>query len=170
MVGDIYDAVASRSIINSVFISFSIFVCEQAFIRRFYIMIQIRRFVKSFKRFPAPLKRLEAVACDAELQEKPLAELRRLGELLRERCTSSMTELQAQKENESTHNEDSNLSVPAQKRRGRGPSFKLGGVSVNAKSLMAAEKELEVLDEALPSDPAERQKWILDARYRFSSG
>lgn len=126
--------------------------------------------MKSFKRFPAPLKRLEAVACDAELQEKPLAELRRLGELLRERCTSSMTELQAQKENESTHNEDSNLSVPAQKRRGRGPSFKLGGVSVNAKSLMAAEKELEVLDETLPSDPTERQKWILDARYRFSSG
>ncbi|PNF16997.1 Chromodomain-helicase-DNA-binding protein 1 [Cryptotermes secundus] len=127
---------------------------------------EIRRFVKSFKRFPAPLKRLEAVACDAELQEKPLAELRRLGELLRERCTNSMTELQAQKENESTLNEDSNLSVPAQKRRGRGPSFKLGGVSVNAKSVMAAEKELEVLDETLPSDPAERRKWILDARVK----
>lgn len=107
------------------------------------------------------------MACDAELQEKPLAELRRLGELLRERCTASMTELQAQKENESTHNEDSNLSGPAQKRRGRGPSFKLGGVSVNAKSVMAAEKELEVLDEALPSDPIERRKWILDARYEL---
>lgn len=78
-----------------------------------------------------------------------------------------MTELQAQKENESIHNEDSNLSGPAQKRRGRGPSFKLGGVSVNAKSVMAAEKELEVLDEALPSDPIERRKWILDARYEL---
>jgi len=131
---------------------------------------QIRRFVKSYKKFPAPLKRLEAVACDAELQEKPLAELRRLGELLRERCTASMTELQAQKENESTHNEDSNLSGPAQKRRGRGPSFKLGGVSVNAKSVMASEKELEVLDEALPSDPAERRKWVLDARYGLLLG
>jgi chromodomain-helicase-DNA-binding protein 1 len=127
---------------------------------------EIRRFVKSFKKFPAPLKRLEAVACDAELQEKPLAELRRLGELLRERCTASMTELQAQKENESVHNEDSNLSGPAQKRRGRGPSFKLGGVSVNAKSVMAAEKELEVLDEALPSEPFERRKWVLDARVK----
>ncbi|XP_069683280.1 chromodomain-helicase-DNA-binding protein 1 isoform X2 [Periplaneta americana] len=127
---------------------------------------EIRRFVKSYKKFSAPLKRLEAVACDAELQEKPLAELRRLGELLRERCTTSMTEVQAQKENESTHNEDSNLSGPAQKRRGRGPSFKLGGVSVNAKSLMASEKELEVLDEALPSDPTERKKWILDARVK----
>lgn len=127
---------------------------------------EIRRFVKSYKKFCAPLKRLEAVACDAELQEKPLAELRKLGELLRERCASSMTETQAQKENESTHNEDSNLSGPAQKRRGRGPSFKLGGVSVNAKSLTAAEKELEVLDEALPSDPAERQKWVLETRVK----
>jgi len=80
---------------------------------------------------------------------------------------ASMTELQAQKENESIHNEDSNLSGPAQKRRGRGPSFKLGGVSVNAKSVMAAEKELEVLDEALPSDPIERRKWVLDARYKL---
>jgi len=78
-----------------------------------------------------------------------------------------MTELQAQKENESVHNEDSNLSGPAQKRRGRGPSFKLGGVSVNAKSVMAAEKELEVLDEALPSEPFERRKWVLDARYEL---
>lgn len=81
-----------------------------------------------------------------------------------------MTELQAQKENESIHNEDSNLSGPAQKRRGRGPSFKLGGVSVNAKSVMAAEKELEVLDEALPSDPMERRKWVLDARYELLLG
>ncbi|XP_021925185.1 chromodomain-helicase-DNA-binding protein 1 isoform X3 [Zootermopsis nevadensis] len=127
---------------------------------------EIRRFVKSFKKFSAPLKRLEAVACDAELQEKPLAELRRLGELLRERCASSMTEQQAQKENESTHNEDSNLSGPAQKRRGRGPSFKLAGVSVNAKSLLASEKELEVLDEVLPEDPSERLKWVLDARVK----
>ena len=126
--------------------------------------MQIRRFVKSYKKFAAPLKRLEAVACDAELQEKPLAELRKLGELLRERCASSITENQAQKENESTHNEDSNLSGPAQKKRVRGPSFKLGGVSVNAKSLMAAEKELEVLDEALPSDAAERLKWVLQSR------
>lgn len=126
--------------------------------------------MKSFKKFSAPLKRLEAVACDAELQEKPLAELRRLGELLRERCASSMTEQQAQKENESTHNEDSNLSGPAQKRRGRGPSFKLAGVSVNAKSLLASEKELEVLDEVLPEDPSERLKWVLDARYMLLLG
>lgn len=31
------------------------------------------------------------MACDAELQEKPLAELRKLGEMLRERCLAYMT-------------------------------------------------------------------------------
>lgn len=50
---------------------------------------------------------MEAVACDAELQEKPLADLRRLGEVLQERCRASLGEQQAQKENET---EDSNLS------------------------------------------------------------
>lgn len=72
-----------------------------------YNFFQVRRFIKSYKKFPAPMKRLEAIACDAELQEKPLADLRKLGELLKERCLASVGEQQAQKENE---NEDSNLS------------------------------------------------------------
>ncbi|KAG8288701.1 transcriptional regulator [Homalodisca vitripennis] len=119
---------------------------------------EIRRFVKSYKKFPAPMKRLEAIACDAELQEKPLAELRKLGDMLRERCQASVGEQQAQKENE---NEDSNLSGPPGKRRGRGPSIKFGGVSVNPKTLLAIEKELEPLDMELPPDPEERSKWTM---------
>ncbi|XP_046403987.1 chromodomain-helicase-DNA-binding protein 1 isoform X3 [Ischnura elegans] len=126
---------------------------------------EIRRFVKSYKKFAAPLRRLEAVACDAELQEKPLAELRKLGELLKQRCSLAMNEYVAQKENESAVNEDSNLSG-VQKRKGRGPSFKLSNVSVNAKSLLACEKELEPLDDLLPSDTVERSNWVLDARVK----
>ncbi|KOB74709.1 Chromodomain-helicase-DNA-binding protein 1, partial [Operophtera brumata] len=45
----------------------------------------IRRFVKSYKKFSAPSKHLDSIACDAELQEKPLAELKKLGEVLEER-------------------------------------------------------------------------------------
>ncbi|KAJ8880023.1 hypothetical protein PR048_020645 [Dryococelus australis] len=58
------------------------------------------------------------------------------------------------------------LAVPAPGKRGRarGPSFKLGGVAVNAKSVMACEKELEPLNEVLPADAAERSKWQLDAK------
>ncbi|CAH0562488.1 unnamed protein product [Brassicogethes aeneus] len=121
--------------------------------------VEIRRFVKSYKRFSAPLKRLEAVACDAELQEKPLAELRKLGEMLHERCKAFMNE--QTKENNDTNGETSGGKG---RKRLRGPSFKLGGVSVNAKTMMACEEELAPLDEVLPSDAHERSRWILESR------
>ncbi|KAL1110510.1 hypothetical protein AAG570_008038, partial [Ranatra chinensis] len=121
----------------------------------------IRRFVKSYKKFPAPLKRLEAIACDAELQEKPLADLRKLGEMLRQRCRACLGD--QTKENVTDGPEE----APAGgRKRGRGPSLKLGGVSVNAKSLLACEKELEPLDSELPTDCQERIKWTLDLRVK----
>lgn len=105
------------------------------------------------------MKRLEAVACDAELQEKPLAELRKLGELLHERCKAFMSE-QAKENTDSQNNHDEGGS----RKRMRGPSFKLGGVSVNAKTMLACEEELKPLDEVLPSDPDERLRWKFDAK------
>ncbi|KAK9890213.1 hypothetical protein WA026_010322 [Henosepilachna vigintioctopunctata] len=120
--------------------------------------VEVRRFVKSYKKFSAPLKRLEAVACDAELQEKPLAELKKLGELLHERCRIYMGE--QTKENNSTGADEDGKG----KKRNRGPSFKLGGVSINAKTMLQCEEELEPLDEVLPSDPLERSKWVLQAK------
>ncbi|KAL1493434.1 hypothetical protein ABEB36_011490 [Hypothenemus hampei] len=115
---------------------------------------EIRRFVKSYKKFSAPLKRLEAVACDAELQEKPLAELRKLGEILHERCIAYMNE----------QSKENNDAAGEGKKRLRGPSFKLGGVSVNAKTMMQCEEELAPLDELLPSNEEERNRWLLDIR------
>ncbi|KAJ8926869.1 hypothetical protein NQ314_020720 [Rhamnusium bicolor] len=119
--------------------------------------VEIRRFIKSYKKFSAPLKRLEAVACDAELQEKPLPELKKLGELLHDRCRAFMNE--QTKENTESINQDE-----TKPKRLRGPSFKLGGVSVNAKTMMACEEELEPLDEVLPADPEERGRWAFDAK------
>lgn len=54
--------------------------------------MQIRRFVKSYKKFSAPVKHLDSIACDAELQEKPLAELKKLGEMLEERCKAVLND------------------------------------------------------------------------------
>lgn len=125
---------------------------------------EIRRFVKSYKKFTAPLKRLDAVACDAELQEKPLAELRKLGELLHERCQAYMGEHVASKENNDHISQEDNMSTNRSKKRARGPSFKLGGVSVNAKTMSACEQELLPLDELVPSNTEERNKWVLDVR------
>ncbi|CAG9816539.1 unnamed protein product [Phaedon cochleariae] len=119
---------------------------------------ELRRFIKSYKRFSAPLKRMEEVACDAELQEKPLAELRKLGEMLHERCRAHMNE--QTKEN----TEASNPEEQKGRKRLRGPSFKLGGVSVNAKTMLACEEELEPLDEVIPSNPEDRKRWNFDCK------
>ncbi|XP_035226982.1 chromodomain-helicase-DNA-binding protein 1-like isoform X2 [Stegodyphus dumicola] len=117
--------------------------------------VEIRRFIKSYKKFSAPLKRLEAIAMDAELQEKPLADLKKLGELIRTGVENAMKE---QKDKKEVKDEE-----PVVKKRGRerGPTFKVGGVSVNAKTIFSCESELEPLDIILPSDPEERKKWIL---------
>ncbi|BFF94261.1 chromodomain-helicase-DNA-binding protein 1 [Drosophila madeirensis] len=123
---------------------------------------ELRRFIRSYKKFPAPLHRMEAIACDAELQEKPLAELKRLGEMLHDRCVQFLEE----------HKEEELKTVPddtpgAKQRRARATySVKLGGVSFNAKKLLTSEQELQPLNEIIPSAAAERQQWTFNIKTR----
>ncbi|CAH2254792.1 jg15380 [Pararge aegeria aegeria] len=115
---------------------------------------EIRRFVKSYKKFSAPLKHLDSIACDAELQEKPLAELKKLGEILQERCKTVLNDTK------DVPNEQSDGRKNARK------TFKLGGVPVNAKTMAACQDELAPLDDFLPQTKEERLKWQLDFRTR----
>ncbi|XP_073823256.1 chromodomain-helicase-DNA-binding protein 1 [Musca autumnalis] len=130
---------------------------------------EIRRFIRSYKKFPAPLERLEAIACDAELQEKPLAELKRIGEMLHDRCVQFLEE----------HKDDANKKPPAndtaagadeagaKQRRSRATySVKLGGVSFNAKTLLTCEEELKPLNSVIPATVNERLAWSLDIKTR----
>ncbi|GAB6019009.1 hypothetical protein CHUAL_000642 [Chamberlinius hualienensis] len=121
-----------------------------------FVDAEVRRFIKSYKKFAAPLKRLEAIACDAELQEKPLADLMRLGELLKQGCEQSMIEYR-------NRLESGQAADDGGKKRERGPSFKLSGVTVNAKTVMSCEAEMAPLDILLPSEKAERKRWTLTA-------
>ncbi|CAO1351026.1 unnamed protein product [Diamesa hyperborea] len=120
---------------------------------------ELRKFIKSYKKFPAPLKRLEAIACDAELQEKPLNDLRKIGEMLRQRC---VTFLQDHKE------PDAGTAAEMNKKRGAraGFSVKFGGVSFNAKTMMACEEELAPLDEIMPNTLDQRLAWTLEIKTR----
>lgn len=118
---------------------------------------ELRRFIKSYKKFPAPLKRLEAIACDAELQEKPLAEIKKLAESLHERCVTFMQE----------HSKEIQNDMESKKRGARaGYSIKFGGVSFNAKTLMTCEDELQPLDIIMPNTMEERLKWTLEIKTR----
>lgn len=118
--------------------------------------VEIRRFIKSYKKFSCPLKRLEAIAMDAELQEKQMADLKKLGEMIKNGCENAIKEQETKKESK-----DDDEPVVKKRGRERGPTFKIGGVSVNAKTIQACESELEPLDAVLPSDPEERKKWVL---------
>merc|ERR1719153_1976529 len=53
---------------------------------------EIRRFIKSYKKFPLPLTRMSDIALDADLTEKPVSNLVDLGRLLRERCTEALNQ------------------------------------------------------------------------------
>ncbi|XP_042199024.1 chromodomain-helicase-DNA-binding protein 2 isoform X4 [Callorhinchus milii] len=113
---------------------------------------EIRRFIKSYKKFGTPLERLEAIARDAELVEKSIADLKRLGELIHNGCVLALKEYEEQLK-----------ETPGMEGKGpgkkRGPTIKVSGVQVNVKSILIHEEEFEVLHKALPSEPEDRKKY-----------
>lgn len=52
----------------------------------------IRRFIKSYKKFPAPMQRLESIQIDAELQDKNISDLKKLADDLQNGCEKSVKE------------------------------------------------------------------------------
>uniref|UniRef100_A0A1I8PFM6 Chromodomain-helicase-DNA-binding protein 1 n=1 Tax=Stomoxys calcitrans TaxID=35570 RepID=A0A1I8PFM6_STOCA len=135
---------------------------------------ELRRFIRSYKKFPAPLERLEAIACDAELQEKPLAELKRIGQMLHDRCVQFLEEHKddvppaapAKKPPNDPNAAPEDAAAAKQKRSRATYSVKLGGVSFNAKTLLSCEEELKPLNSVIPATINERLAWSLDVKTR----
>ncbi|XP_075998208.1 chromodomain-helicase-DNA-binding protein 2 isoform X2 [Genypterus blacodes] len=121
---------------------------------------EIRRFIKAYKKFGSPLERLEAIARDSELVDKSIADLKRLGELIHTSCAAAVQE----------HEE--HLKENPQEAKGpgkrRGINIKISGVQVNAKSIIQHEEEFEPLHKAVPSNPAERNKFQLTCRVKIA--
>ncbi|XP_042079470.1 chromodomain-helicase-DNA-binding protein 1 [Haplochromis burtoni] len=112
---------------------------------------EIRRFVKSYKKFGGPLERLDAIARDAELVDKSEHDLKRLAETVHNGCLRTLRE---------------NPSGPEKNSGGRrgkvkGPTFRISGVQVNAKLVISHEEELAPLHKAIPADPEERKKYVI---------
>ncbi len=91
--------------------------------------------------------RLDAIAADAELQEKSVAELTKLADLLHDGCERAIKEYQEKLV------QDANFDG-----KKRGASFKISGVSVNAASVLKHEEELEPLAVCIPQNPEERKQ------------
>lgn len=111
---------------------------------------EIRRFIKSYKKFGGPLERLDAIARDAELVDKSETDLRRLGELVHNGCVKALKD-------------SSSGTERAGGRLGKvkGPTFRISGVQVNAKLVIAHEDELIPLHKSIPSDPEERKQYTI---------
>uniref|UniRef100_A0A3Q4MFY1 Chromodomain helicase DNA binding protein 1 n=1 Tax=Neolamprologus brichardi TaxID=32507 RepID=A0A3Q4MFY1_NEOBR len=118
---------------------------------------EIRRFVKSYKKFGGPLERLDAIARDAELVDKSEHDLKRLAETVHNGCLRTLRENPCGPEKNSGG------------RRGKvkGPTFRISGVQVNAKLVISHEEELAPLHKAIPADPEERKKISLHAYFDF---
>uniref|UniRef100_A0A8C6KMG4 Chromodomain helicase DNA binding protein 1 n=1 Tax=Nothobranchius furzeri TaxID=105023 RepID=A0A8C6KMG4_NOTFU len=104
---------------------------------------EIRRFVKSYKKFGGPLERLDAIARDAELVEKSEHDLKRLAETVHNGCVRTLRE------------------NPCGPEKSSGPTFRISGVQVNAKLVISHEEELAPLHRAIPADPEERKKYMI---------
>ncbi|KAB5574967.1 hypothetical protein PHYPO_G00215180 [Pangasianodon hypophthalmus] len=120
---------------------------------------EIRRFIKAYKKFGAPLERLEAIARDSELVDKSIADLKRLGELVHTTCVAAVQEHEEQMKENPTE-----AKGPGKR---RGINIKISGVQVNAKSIIQHEEEFEPLHKAVPSSPIEKSKFQLSCRVKM---
>uniref|UniRef100_A0A8D2LUX8 DNA helicase n=1 Tax=Varanus komodoensis TaxID=61221 RepID=A0A8D2LUX8_VARKO len=91
------------------------------------------------------IRRLECIARDAELVDKSVADLKRLGELLHSSCVSAI---------------DHGCYSGAQRVGGavKGPTIKISGVQVNVKAIMQHEEDFALLHQTIPRDPEERAR------------
>ncbi len=99
---------------------------------------EVRRFLKSYKKFPCPLTRIDIVAQDSHLEEKSQACLLEFAKKMQDLCKRALDEHQSNEENSSkTH---------AMKKKGeRGPILLINGVTVNAQQIVDAEQYFEPL-------------------------
>ncbi|KAJ6669748.1 hypothetical protein lerEdw1_000297 [Lerista edwardsae] len=111
---------------------------------------EIRRFIKSYKKFGGPLERLDAIARDAELVDKSETDLRRLGELVHNGCIKALKDISSGQER-----------TGGRLGKVKGPTFRISGVQVNAKLVISHEEELAPLHKSIPSDPEERKRYTI---------
>ena len=104
---------------------------------------EIRRFIKSYKKFPMPLTRMDDIGEDAKLADKAVSDLVDLGRLLRQKCMEALEDQET----------DSRKKVEA---------VKLGKVSVNPKTLIESESLLRPLGRIMPTKTEDRKSWSLD--------
>ena len=118
---------------------------------KYFNASEVRRFVKSLKKFPCPLKKIDTVAQDAELEQNSQIHLVELAIKIQNLCKASLIEYEKFKENENYDQED-HLTEGSKRKKDKGPHFSLNGVKIYALQILEAEKYFEPLIYHFSSD------------------
>ena len=116
---------------------------------KYFNTSEVRRFVKSYKKFPCPLKKIDTVAQDAELEEKSRTHLVELAITIQNLCKASLMENEKFKDSETQDQEECSNS---KRRKEKGPHFSLNNVKIYALQILEAEKYFEPLAYHLSSN------------------
>uniref|UniRef100_A0A0R3RZ33 CHD5 protein n=1 Tax=Elaeophora elaphi TaxID=1147741 RepID=A0A0R3RZ33_9BILA len=129
---------------------------------------EVRRFIRSFRKFAEPLTRLEAIAQDAELEEFSKNELEQLGNELLVGCQKAQSEYEEKmKEAMKKPMED------GKRRQDRGAIFKFGNIDVYVRPLLKMQSDLIPLHNLvkstgdirllqIPGYPKEQKGWDVE--------
>uniref|UniRef100_A0A915PHJ3 Chromodomain-helicase-DNA-binding protein 1 n=1 Tax=Setaria digitata TaxID=48799 RepID=A0A915PHJ3_9BILA len=129
---------------------------------------EVRKFIRSFRKFAEPLTRLEAIAQDAELEEFSKNELEQLGNELLAGCQKAQSEYEEKlKESMKKPAED------GKKRQDRGAIFKFGNIDVYVRPLLKMQSDLIPLHDLvksagdirllqIPGYPKEQKGWDVE--------
>jgi hypothetical protein len=104
---------------------------------KYFNTSEVRRFVRSFKKFPCPLKKIDTVAQDAELEEKSQIHLVELAIKIQNLCKASIMEYEKFKDAGDIHDQD---ELTKRGKKEKGPIFSLNGVKIFAQQILEAEK------------------------------
>jgi chromodomain-helicase-DNA-binding protein 1 len=153
---------------------------------------EVKKFLKSLKKFPVPLLRIDKIAEDCGMVDKSHADLKKLAELLLSGCEvcvkynltldSSFTNLECfqeaiaeQKANPQPIIKEEPLPPPAEgdpvkkrpnKPREKGPIFRVCGSAINARTMSIAIEELQVLGQIVPVEESARKNWKIDLKLK----
>jgi hypothetical protein len=100
---------------------------------------EVRKFVRSYRKFPSPLNHIDTIAQDANLVEKSQAILLEFAQKLRDLCKSAITQ---KPEINTNNNQNSNNT---NKSKEKGPSLEINGVNLVAHQILETETYFEPL-------------------------
>ena len=117
---------------------------------------EIRRFIKSFKKFSDPIHRLDLVTVDAELEDKSRQDIEELAKHLYNECLLAVE--QHTNESSPTNNSSSPKDEQTNSRE-KIPTIRLHNVSINALQLINSVRDLEALKKLFVSNNEQRKTY-----------